>query len=250
MTRPPGVFTDSRSRSVKSVMRYTGITATATALAVAAFGLSGCGSTVSGTATPAAGTVAAPATTTAAPSSTKAPLPLQVLVADTAARAAYFWQSEGAVGTDVEAVPAARGPLTCGDTVAPTAGAIFCATAGPSYDLIKYHTDALQSERAAGGDLAPIITTAHEVGHAAQDATGRRDAFPSPAAKELSADCAAGAYLRRVNADPAAVDRALPATALGKDTPSIGLRASDRREAFDAGFTGAVAPMACLDYRG
>jgi predicted metalloprotease len=172
-----------------------------------------------------------------------------VLVADTAARAAYFWQSEGAAGTDVEAVPV-TGQLTCADEVAPTASALFCPTTG-NYALIKYQPDVFQQRRERGGDLAVEITIAHEVAHAAQDAEGRKVAtYPSRASAELSADCGAGAYLAAVNADPAAVQKALPVTALGKDTPSIGLRASDRREAFDAGFTGAVAPMDCLDYRG
>ena len=247
MTRPPTPVNELRWRSVKSVMRYTGITATVAALTVAAFGLSGCGATVSGTATPADGTVAAPATATAAPSSAKAPLPLEVLVADTAARAAYFWQSEGAAGTDVEAVPVS-GELTCAAERFRTADAIFCAA--KPYDLLKYRPEALARHRAAGGDLAVQITVAHEIAHAAQDATGRRGAYPSRAAAELSADCGAGAYLNRAGADPVAMQKAIPATAMTRSVPNGTVTPDQRLAAFDAGFTGAVAPMDCLDYRG
>ena len=225
-------------------MRTIGISATATAAVVAVIGLSGCGSTVSGVAV--AGDISMGATATAVPSSMTRPATLEELVADTAARASGFWRAEGAEGTDTEGV-LVTGRLTCNGYVIPGSAALFCP--GSTVDSVKVDASVLQQRRERGGDLAVEITVAHEVGHGAHAAEGIRDSYPTRAAEELSADCAAGAYLRNANADPLAVERALPFTALGKDTAEIGLRATDRRDAFNAGFTGKTAPMACLtDY--
>ena len=235
-TRPPVAVNNSRLRRVELTMRNIGCLATVTAAVVAVIGLSGCGSTVAGVAVAAdPGMVATAPTATAVPSSITTTATLAELVADATSGAVAFWRAEGAPGTDVEVVPVA-GDLTCAAERYRTSGAILCTT--KTTDLLKYRPEALQEERDRGGDLAVVITTAHEVGHAAQASAGLFTAYRSESAQELSADCASGAYIRSTGADPDAVRRALAATALGEYHTALA--------AFNEGFTGAVQPMSCL----
>ena len=237
MSRPPVAVNDSRRRGVELAVRYVGLAATVTAAAVAVIGLSGCGSEVAGVAV--AGdisTVATAPTAAAVPSSLGKTATLEELAADTAAQAIDFWRSLRARGTKATVIPVS-GALSCGEKpITDGSYAVFCGNS----DEIKYVSDELQVERDRGGDLAVEITIAHEVAHAAQDAEGYLTFYPDDLSAELSADCAAGAYLRNTGVDPNAVRRALSATALGTWPPET------RIAAFTAGFTGAVQPMACL----
>ena len=226
--------------------------ATALLAAAATLLLPGCATTVSGNA-------AAPANLTVASAPVEqqaaAPMgsaqdavevPLDSLVRASVRSSALFWQTLG-VNVDVEP-SRVDGELACAGSTAPGSSAIFCATT--TFDLIKYDPALLNQRRADGGDLAVRITMAHEVGHAAQEAEGLRNSYPSREAKELAADCASGAALADAGVARADAKAAIPATALGKKNPGSPLTPTQRTGAFFDGFDGTVSPMGCLSYTG
>jgi len=237
MARPLDWFNESRWGGVELIMRNIGITATATAAAVAVIGLAGCGSTVAGVAVAAdPGTVS---TATAVPSSLTRPVPIEELVDTAATDSAAFWRDNG---LPIEYEIYRDFDLSCAG-VAGRGRAVWCPRLDGGPTKLKYDPIRMQRQRELGGDLAVEIIIAHEMGHGAQEADGLIKAYPSENSQELSADCAAGTYVssRYPGVSTDERGRALAATALGEFP--------ERIAAFNDGFTGAVAPMACLtDY--
>ena len=218
-------------------MRTIGCLDTVTAAAVAVIGLAGCSGPVSGVAV--AADPVTVATAPVAPSSMTRPVPIEELVDTAAADAAAFWRAEGltiayAIYRDFD--------LSCAG-VAGRGRAVWCTRLDGGPTKLKYDPIRMQRQRELGGDLAVEIIIAHEMGHGAQEADGLLEAYRSENNQELSADCAAGTFIRSryPGVSPDEQGRALAATALGEYP--------ERIAAFNAGFTGATAPMACLtDY--
>jgi hypothetical protein len=192
-------------------------TRSAVAAVAAAMMLTGCGHTIAGTAVPA--TRRAPAPTTAQMSES----------------VNAFWRSQG---TDPHYIMTPVVKVACAGQVS-REQSLFCRETGQ----LLYNPAALAQLRRDGGDWAVELTLARDVGNAVQDAAGRWTAYPDEMARERSADCASGAYMR--HAHPGAVEpiqHAVSFTWINTDV--------SRLAAFLNGWRGEVAPLACLDYIG
>lgn len=121
-----------------------------------------------------------------------AKLDIDELVKTVVSSVVSFWSQEHAVNMKVTVRPADK-PLTCSHGgFSPSSSALWCNTGGITSEVL-YVPAVLTKIREAGGELPIILTMAHEVGHAVENAQ-RWNHGHSKDAVELGADCFAGFY--------------------------------------------------------
>ena len=202
---------------MNSGMPISDRTRSVVAAVAAAVMLTGCGHTVAGTAVPA---------------TRRAPVAKAAQISEAVAA---FWRTQG---IDPRYVMTPVVEVACAGQVS-REQSLFCRDTGQ----LLYNPAALAQLQRDGGDWAVELTLARDIGNAVQDAAGRWSAYLDETARERSADCASGAYMRY--AHPGAVEpiqHAVSFTWINTDV--------SRLAAFLNGWRGEVTPLACLNYIG
>ena len=189
--------------------------------------LPGCGHTVAGTA------VAGPRP----PAARAADIGDEVGAVSVAVKA--FWRAQG-IEADYVLTPVAE--VACAGQVSPEQS-VFCRDSDENQ--VRYSPPALERLRRDGGDFAVELTRAQDIGQAAQNSAGKWTAHPDPMARQRSADCSSGAYMRYAHPGDVAqvqIQHAVSFTWINTEV--------QRLSAFLKGLRGEVTPTACLDYTG